>query len=713
MSARHSAPRATQVFAVARGQYDNIGDIVLRRQLLDWIRPAGDLHVYVGRSPAGYDEGLQLAPDDKVYRSLRTWYGAALSAALRGRAAYAFKPGEIQLTLIGMKEHLSLLPLLMALRLRRGAAVRAGVGTRDFAPLPRALMLPSILLSDVTLWRDDATARYMRRGGVMPDLAFGEGGGDADVASFRELAPERDVLVVSMRGDVDRPYPSRAWIRAVRGFAESNGWRITVVTQVRVDDERTGRLADDLGGEAIHWPPDTPHDLQEHRLREVYRRAAMVISDRLHVVIAAFTDGAVPVGSPVIPSDKVDRHLRTIGIEGATVDAGSDDEDEIARRLSALAARRTELFDHLLEARQRLSRHRGEIQQALGRSPGAPRPSVHHLGRVGDIAGGMTQVVNGYLEWRFPEVDVEVITSRGNPHDLRAAAVKGASALLRILRLPRRSSVLVAHLSGGGSFLREGVLLRVAHLRGLATVAHLHGSSFALFAARHPRLTAWVLGGADRVITLSGEATEVVQRAVPQSRVALIPNAIPGSRPSPKRNLVVFGGVVSYRKGIDVLQDAWEKIDAPDWELVVAGPVEDERLIRRDIRGLTFAGALPHEELMALLDQSRVAVLPSRQEAMPMFILESMARGNCVVSTDVGGIAAVLDGCGVVVPPADPDALRSALQDVISDADRRDDLARAARTAFEERFSSAAVFPRVEALWLAALAERRGASVRS
>ena len=70
-----------KVFAVGRGQYENVGDIILRRQLLDWIRPGGELHVYVGHSPAGYDDGLRLSPDDHLYRSLRAWYRAALTSA--------------------------------------------------------------------------------------------------------------------------------------------------------------------------------------------------------------------------------------------------------------------------------------------------------------------------------------------------------------------------------------------------------------------------------------------------------------------------------------------------------------------------------------------------------------------------------------------------------------------------------------------------------
>jgi hypothetical protein len=373
----------TKVFAIARGQYENVGDIILRRQLLDWVRPVGDMHVYVGNSPAGYDEGLGLGPQDHVYRSLRAWYKAALVSAFKGRTAYVFKPGEIQLTLVGMKEHFSVLPLLMALRLRGGKAIRAGVGTRNYAPVPRALMRPSIALSDITLWRDVATGEYMKTGGVMPDLAFGEGADDDRVASFRTCPPERDVLVVSMRGDDPaRPYPGREWVEGVRAYAESNGLEIWVVTQVRTDDDRTVRLAETLGGRVLGWEEQTRHDEQERRLRELYARTAIALSDRLHVVIAAFTEGAVPVGSLVVDSDKVDRHFRTIGIEGVSVSATAESAEEVSERLAALAARRADMFDRLLEARTRLRRHRNEIQRMLA---GGPPPQVP---RAEPVAGG-------------------------------------------------------------------------------------------------------------------------------------------------------------------------------------------------------------------------------------------------------------------------------------------------------------------------------------
>ncbi|GAA1510490.1 glycosyltransferase family 4 protein [Agromyces terreus] len=342
--------------------------------------------------------------------------------------------------------------------------------------------------------------------------------------------------------------------------------------------------------------------------------------------------------------------------------------------------------------------------------PGAaapPRPIVHHLGRGGDIAGGMTQVVNGYLEWPFEHVDTRLIVTRGDPGDSVAADLLAAGDAVQISGLRRSTpQVVVAHLSEGGSFLREGSLLRMARARGIPTIAHLHGSSFAEFAARRPGVVGGFLRAADRVISLSEESTEVAAGFVDRERIELIPNAIPESSPTAKHPIVAFGGVVGHRKGIDVLQRAWADLGGArdGWRLVVAGPVRDEHLVDRQADGVEFVGSLPHDELMALLDESLVAVLPSREEAMPMFILEALARRCCVVSTDVGGIEAVLrDGAGLVVPPGDAEALRAALESVLVDRGLLEAVADEGARVFAERFSATAVFPRVESLWLDAI----------
>jgi glycosyltransferase involved in cell wall biosynthesis len=337
-----------------------------------------------------------------------------------------------------------------------------------------------------------------------------------------------------------------------------------------------------------------------------------------------------------------------------------------------------------------------------------------HVGRQGDVAGGMTQVVNAYAHWPFQRLSVRVIRSRDGTRGWRALSLflRAGWQLLVQLR-DRQREMVVVHLSQRGSFVREGLLLWLSHLRGFGTVAHLHGSSFVAFAARWPRLARSVLRAADRIIVLSEASRAAAAALVGPARVQLVPNAVPAGNPVTKERWVVFGGAVGHRKGVDVLVEAWRRtVPHGDWRLVVAGPILEPDVVPPDLPDATFSGSLAHHELMSWLDRSMIAVLPSRDEAMPMFILEAMARSNCVVSTRVGGIPAVLaDGRGALVPAGDVDALADALGRAMHDDAWRRETAARGHAAFEAEFSAAAVYPRVEAIWaetLQPLEGRRG-----
>lgn len=341
-----------------------------------------------------------------------------------------------------------------------------------------------------------------------------------------------------------------------------------------------------------------------------------------------------------------------------------------------------------------------------------PAFTAWHVGRVGEVAGGMTQVVNGYVRWPFERLSIRVIRSRDGS--------RGPMAYLLYLRALREiwirvhdnaREVVVVHLSQGGSFIREGLLLWIAHLRGFGTVAHLHGSSFVAFARRWPRLVRAVLRNADRVVVLSEATGAAAASLVGAHRVVMIPNAVPAGDPVSKEKLVVFGGAVGRRKGVDVLAAAWRMAQpASDWRLVVAGPVVDAEVVLPDLPQATYAGGVAHDELMRLLDRASVAVLPSRDEAMPMFILEALARNACVIATSVGGIPAVLaQGRGVLVPSGDVDQLAVALRRAMQDDAWRDATAAAGRQVFDERYAAATVYPRLESLWLGVLPRGSGA----
>jgi hypothetical protein len=257
-----------------------------------------------------------------------------------------------------MKEHLSMLPVLALVRARGGAVARVGVGSRNFARVPRALIWPSIALSNLTLWRDSATAAYLGTGSVMPDLGFGEGSGGTET----DTSEDRDLLIVSMRAD--QPYPSARWLAAVRDTAARHGLAIRAVTQVLRDNDRSIRLAADLGGEAVGWD-GTGHDEQEERLRQLYRRSVLAVSDRLHVLVGAVTEGAAPAALLMNSSDKIARHFAAAGIHDVSMITADLSSDELSARLEHLIGRRAGIQAQLSSARGDLRSANDRLDRVL------------------------------------------------------------------------------------------------------------------------------------------------------------------------------------------------------------------------------------------------------------------------------------------------------------------------------------------------------------
>lgn len=294
-----------------------------------------------------------------------------------------------------------------------------------------------------------------------------------------------------------------------------------------------------------------------------------------------------------------------------------------------------------------------------------------HVGVVGDGPSGMAQVVNEFMSWDITGVEQSAIASTRGRHDILAPVL-----LVRaLLRLAARSvagqvDTVAVHLSEGGSFVREGLIVAFSRILGLRTVVHLHGASFVAFAESHRWLVRAVLRQADAVIVLTDQTRDVVSSLVPTVTVAVVPNAVAPpqeDQSAEKANWILFAGEIGKRKGADILLAAWAVIadDRHDWELHLAGP-DVEGYAREFLRlaGVTYHGVLTRAEVGALAQRTQVAVLPSREEALPMFLLETMARHNAVISTSVGQIPQLVGDAGILVMPADVAELTGALRSV-------------------------------------------------
>jgi L-malate glycosyltransferase len=81
-----------------------------------------------------------------------------------------------------------------------------------------------------------------------------------------------------------------------------------------------------------------------------------------------------------------------------------------------------------------------------------------------------------------------------------------------------------------------------------------------------------------------------------------------------------------------------------------------------DARFLGERDDIPH-----LLARADVVAHPSLQEGMSNALMEAMAAGRAIVATSVGGTPELLDGRGLLVPPADAAALADGIRQLLSD----------------------------------------------
>ncbi|NJD57598.1 MAG: glycosyltransferase family 4 protein [Nitrospirae bacterium] len=121
------------------------------------------------------------------------------------------------------------------------------------------------------------------------------------------------------------------------------------------------------------------------------------------------------------------------------------------------------------------------------------------------------------------------------------------------------------------------------------------------------------------------------------------------------------------------------------------GPLEDglKKLVESlQLDGrIRFLGRLGHDKLLEMYGGGAVdaVILPSivtsdgEKEGIPVALMEAMAYGIPVISTDTGGIPELLNGAGAVIPQKDSAALADAIERMAKDGSYRDTLRKLGR----------------------------------
>lgn len=206
------------------------------------------------------------------------------------------------------------------------------------------------------------------------------------------------------------------------------------------------------------------------------------------------------------------------------------------------------------------------------------------------------------------------------------------------------------------------------------------------------RFTAQARDAAERsdlIIAVSRFTARQVEQLlhVEPSRIRVVHHGVrpmPQARPArTKEQMILSVGAIQRRKNIVRLVEAFEQL-APGWKLALAGSFgfdseaarqRIERSPRKD--DIQVLGYVTDTALEDLYQRASILAFPSLDEGFGMPVLDAMARGVPVLTSNVSAMPEVAGDAALLIDPTEVQSIADGLQRLASDSALRDTLIRA------------------------------------
>jgi glycosyltransferase involved in cell wall biosynthesis len=211
------------------------------------------------------------------------------------------------------------------------------------------------------------------------------------------------------------------------------------------------------------------------------------------------------------------------------------------------------------------------------------------------------------------------------------------------------------------------------------------------------RMIRQLLAGAAHITAVSEPLRQgLLELGAEASKTWVLPNGVDSRRFRPRpagpalrelglepdrRWLVYVGNLVPEKDPAAALEALALLPPGVGLVMVGEGPLRPEleaRARRPDLAGrVRLAGAVAHERVPEYFAAAEALVLPSLREGEPNAVLEALASGRPVAASRVGGVPALVSPGrqGFLAPPSDPQGLARALERVLAQNWRPEDLA--------------------------------------
>lgn len=308
------------------------------------------------------------------------------------------------------------------------------------------------------------------------------------------------------------------------------------------------------------------------------------------------------------------------------------------------------------------------------------------IGADRSVHGGVSAVVNNYYkEGLDKKVELLYIGTMVDGSKIRKL-LRAFTAYLRFLIALSGMDILHVNMAADASFYRKRIFINTASFFRKRILIHEHGGDFQNFYYKKNNekgraAIRKTLDKAQVFVVLSEEWAEFFRPIVSKEKTLILENAViipKKAKTSYNDRNLLFLGRLCKEKGISELLDAVVIVAEkyPDVRLYLGGVWEDNDL-KKKADGLSghveYLGWIGEEEKERYMDKCSIFVLPTYFEGQPVSLLEAMAKGMAVISTEVGGIPQMLRSGreGVLIPAKDVGALSESIIELLDDSDMK------------------------------------------
>ena len=278
------------------------------------------------------------------------------------------------------------------------------------------------------------------------------------------------------------------------------------------------------------------------------------------------------------------------------------------------------------------------------------------------------------------------------------------TAIAAIRELATRTGADVVHAHGFKADIYVYLALRGRNVPFVSTCHTWYDND--LTVTLYGKVDRLVLRGFSRVVAVSDEVKlRLLKAGVRNEKIRMVRNGIDlrpftGATPSLRGDgamlLVGLVGRLSWEKGVEffLMAAARVLVEFPSVKFVVVGEGADREKLERTIDELKIRDSVTmlgrRDDMPAVYASLDIMVSSSRQEGLPMAILEGMASSLPLVASAVGEIPTVVaDGVtGLLVPAEDVERLAAGIAELLGDRAKRERFGAAGRKLIEDEYSA-------------------------